>query len=68
MHKEVKSTAKLQTYVAHEKKDSMKKVVKSKVAPRGDRDGRIMAKILITTMQVNWVPIPEAWRRQHKFT
>jgi len=31
--------------------------------------GRLMAKFLITTIQVNLVPIPsETWRRQHKFT
>ena len=31
--------------------------------------GRIMVKFLITTIQVNLVPIlSEAWRRQHKFT
>jgi len=29
----------------------------------------VMAKILITTIQVNLVPNPsEMWRRQHKFT
>jgi len=50
---------------AHEKKDSMKKVVKSK--PRSGCDGRIMAKFLLTTIQVNLVLIPsEAWRRQQQ--
>jgi len=37
--------------------------------PRNGCDGRLMAKILITTIQVNLVPYPsEMWRRQHKFT
>jgi len=31
-------------------------------------DGRLMAKFLITTIQMNLVPNPsEMWRRQHKF-
>ena len=32
---------------------------------RGGCDGRIMENFLMTTIQVNLVPIP--WRRQHKF-
>jgi len=37
--------------------------------PRNGCDGRLMAKFLITTIQVNLVPNPsETWRRQHKFT
>jgi len=51
----------------------MKKDVKSKVVakkwlwwPRSGCDGRLMAKFLITTIQVNLVPNP--WRRQDKFT
>ena len=35
------------------KKARMKKDVKSKVAARNGCDGRLMAKILITTIQVN---------------
>jgi len=36
--------------------------------PRNGCDGRLIAKILITTIQVNLVPIlSETWRRQHKF-
>jgi len=46
----------------------MKKDVKSKVAANKKwPDGRLMAKILITTIQVNLVPNPsEMWRRQHR--
>ena len=36
----------------------MKKDVKSKVATRNGCDGRLMAKILITTIQVNLAPNP----------
>jgi len=33
----------------------------------GSQDGRLMAKFLIMTIQVNLVPNPsEMWRRQHK--
>ena len=35
----------------------MKKDVKSKVAARNGCDGRLMVKILITTIQVNLVPL-----------
>jgi len=51
------------------KKAIVKKDVKSKVAVKKWLDDRLMAKILITTIQVNLVPNPsETWRRQHKFT
>ena len=36
----------------------MKKDVKSKVAAKNGCDGRLMAKILITTIKVNLVPNP----------
>ena len=49
---------------AHAKNDSIKKLWNPRWWPRSGCNGRIMAKILITTM-VNVVPIP--WRRQHKF-
>ena len=45
------------------KKAMVKKDAKSKVAAKND--GRLMAKILITTIQVNLVPNPsETWQRQ----
>ena len=40
------------------KKARTKKDVKSKVAAKNGCDGRLMAKILITTIQVNLVPNP----------
>jgi len=47
----------------------VKKDVKSKVAAKKWLDGRLIAKVLIMTIQVNLVPNPsEMWRRQHKFT
>jgi len=48
----------------------VKKDVKSKVAAKKWLDGGgLMAKILITTIQVNLVPNPsETWRKEHKFT
>ena len=49
-------------------KNSMKKLWNQRWQPTSGCDGRVMAKCLITTIQVNMVPIPsEAWRRQHKF-
>jgi len=37
--------------------------------PRNGCDGRLKAKILITTIQVNLMPNrSETWKRQHKFT
>jgi len=49
-----------------------KKVILKKDArwrPRNGCDGRLIAKNLITTIQVNSVLIlSETWRRQHKFT
>jgi len=47
--------------------DHYEKDVKSKVAANKKwPDGRLMAKILIVTIQVNLVPNPsEMWRRQH---
>jgi len=43
-----------------------KKYMKSKVAAN---DGRVMAKNLIMTIQVNLIPNPsEMWRRQYNFT
>jgi len=43
--------------------------VKSKVAAKKWLDCRLIEKILITTIQVNWVPNPnEMQRKQHKFT
>jgi len=51
------------------KKAIVKKDVKSKVVAKKWLDVRLMAKILITTIQVNLVPnSSETWRRQHKFT
>jgi len=51
------------------KKAIVKKDAKSKVAAKKWLDGRLMAKNLITTIQVNLVPNPsETWRKQHKFT
>jgi len=48
------------------KKIIVKKDVKSKVAAK---KWKLMAKFLITTIQVNLVPNPsEMWRRRHKFT
>ena len=47
-----------------QKKTAWKKLWNPRWQPRSGCNGRIMAKILITTM-VNLVPIP--WRRQHKF-
>jgi len=48
------------------KKFIVKKDVKSKVVAC---DGRLIAKFLIATIQVNLVPNPcETWRRRHKFT
>jgi len=44
----------------------VKKDVKSKVVAKKWLDGRPVAKILITTIQVNLVPNPK--RRQLKFT
>ena len=38
------------------KKAMVKKDVKSKVAAKNGCDGRLMVKILITTIQVNFVP------------
>jgi len=41
----------------------VKKDAKSKVAAKNDCDGRLIAKILITTIQVNLVPKhSETWR------
>jgi len=37
---------------------SMKKVVKYRWQPRNGCDGRPLTKILITTIQVNFLPIP----------
>jgi len=72
LQKEVKSnpkTAQLQKRCAAPKKAIVKKDVKSKVAAKNGSDGSSMAKILITTIQVNLVPSPsETWRRTHKFT
>jgi len=49
------------------KKAIVKKDVKSKMVAKKWLDGRLMAKILIMTIQVNLVPNPsETW--QHKFT
>jgi len=46
-----------------------KAIVKKDVKFKKWLDGRLMAKILITTIQVNLVPNPsETWRRQYKFT
>jgi len=43
--------------------------VKSKVAAKKWLDGRLMAKSLRTTIQLNLVPNPsETWSRPHKFT
>ena len=54
---------------AHAKKTAWKKLWNPRWQPRSGCDGRIIAKFLITTIQVNLVPIPsEVWRRQHKFT
>jgi len=51
------------------KKAIVKKDMKSKVAVKKWLDGRLMAKILIMTIQVNLVQnSSEMWRRQHKFT
>ena len=51
------------------KKARVKKDVKSKVAAKNGCDGRLMAKILIMTIQANLVPnSSETWKRQHKFT
>jgi len=51
------------------KKAIVKKDVKFKVSAKKWLDGRLIAKILITTIQVNFEPNPsEMWRRQHKFT
>ena len=37
--------------------------------PRNGCDGRLIAKVLIITIQVNLVPnLNETWRMQHKFT
>ena len=48
---------------------SMKKVVKYRWQPRNGCDGKSVKKILIATIQVNFVPIPsEAGMRQHTFT
>ena len=45
-----------------------KKMWNPKWWPRNGCDGRLIAKILITTIQVNLVSNPsETWRRQHKF-
>jgi len=44
-------------------------IVKKDVKSKKWLDGRLMAKNLNTTLQVNLVPNPsETWRRQHKFT
>ena len=49
-------------------KTAWKKLWNQRWRPRSGCDGRIMAKFLIITIQVNLVPIPsEAGRRQHKF-
>jgi len=48
------------------KKAIVKKMGNQRWQPRNGCDGRLMAKFLITTIQVNFVPNPsEAWRRQH---
>jgi len=47
----------------------VKKDVKSKMVAKNGCDGRLIAKILITTFQVNFVINPsEMWRKQHKFS
>jgi len=43
----------------------VKKDVKSKVAAKNGCDGSLIAKILITSIQV--LNPSETWRRQHKF-
>jgi len=46
----------------------VKKDVNPRWRPRNGCGGRLMAKILIMTIQVNLVPNhSETWRRQHKF-
>jgi len=45
-------------------KGHFEKNVRYKVAPRNGCDGRLMAKILITTIQVNLVPNPSKMLRE----
>ena len=46
-----------------------KKMWNPRWQPRNSCDGRLIAKILMMTIQVNLVPnYREMWRRQHKFT
>ena len=46
-----------------------KKMWNQRWQPRNGCDNNSMAKILITTIEVNLVPSPsETWRRTHKFT
>jgi len=73
LQKEVKSSLK----IAHLYKKCVapkKAIMKKRCEIQGDgqemavHDGRLRAKILITTIQVNLVPNPsKTWRRQHKF-
>ena len=70
LQKEVKSTQKqpnCKKRCSPCQKTAWKKLWNQRWQPRSGCDGRIMAKFLITTIQVNLVPISsEVWRRQHK--
>jgi len=53
--------------ISIQKQQAGKKVCSPKIS--GWKKNTSMAKILITTIQVNLVPSPsETWRRTHKFT